>query len=300
MQMSRVSEVAPESAPQPLVGTGSDPTALKDARMGWRGDQIVLEENPWGYGKRLRFVAEAIATEYRDRSPDSVRVLDVGCGNGSLLAIPLARAGLDVTGVDLHRPSIERARRTADAIPNAHFIAGAVTDLTEPPFDVVILSEVLEHVFDPEVLLLVSLEHLKPDGIVVITVPNGYGEFEIDSWIFRTLHLRVAVDFLKRVLRTGSAASVAGSEPDIAATDNEDCPHVQFFRRRRLQQMFRECSLALVRESAGSFVCGPLVCHALGRSRRFIEWNVRVADRLPLAFASSWHFVLRLATERSF
>jgi SAM-dependent methyltransferase len=299
MQISHLPDVAPESGPQPLNGTGSDPTALKDACVGSRGHQIVLEENPWGYGKRLRFVVEAITTEYRGRPLASVRVLDVGCGNGSLLAIPLAGCGFDVTGVDLHRLSIERARRIADAMPNARFIAGAVADLTEPPFDVIILSEVLEHVFDPKALLLASLEHLKPGGIVVITVPNGYGEFEIDSWIFRTFRLEAAIGFLKRFLRRGSSKPVGGGQPDMPATDNEDCPHVQFFRRRRLKQMFRECSLALVRESAGSFVCGPLVCYALAGSRRFIEWNARVGDRLPLAFASSWYFVLRRATEPS-
>jgi SAM-dependent methyltransferase len=299
MQISRLPDVAPESGPEPLNGNGPDPTARKDACVGSRGDQIALDENPWGYGKRLRFVVEAITTEYRGRPLASVRVLDVGCGNGSLLAIPLAGGGFDVTGIDLHRPSIERARRIAVAMPNARFIAGPVTDLTEPPFDVVILSEVLEHVFDPRALLLASLEHLKPGGIVVITVPNGYGEFEIDSWIFRTFHLGVAADFLKWLLRNGSAESVRGDQPDMPATDNENCPHLQFFRRRRLKQMFRECSLALVRESAGSFACGPLVCHALGRSRRFIEWNARVVDKLPLPLASSWYFVLRRATESS-
>jgi len=254
-----------------------------------------MEENPWGYRKRLRFIAGAIAKTFPLWEPTSVRVLDLGCGNGSLVALPLARRGFDVTGLDFHLPSIEHARRLSDAMPNARFIAGTVDGLPSALFDVIILSEVLEHVFDPEALLLASLKHLQPDGIVLITVPNGYGEFEIDSFIFRIFRLQSAIDLLKRLFRIG-ASSACSPRLQSAATDNDKCGHVQFFRRGRLRRLFEQCSLIIVDESAGSLVCGPMVCHSLARSRRFIEWNARIADKLPMVFASSWYFVLRRAT----
>jgi SAM-dependent methyltransferase len=252
-----------------------------------------LEENPWGYAKRLRFVREAITTEYKGRPPGSVRVLDVGCGNGSLIAIPLARGGFDVTGVDLHQPSIEHAKRLAFAMPNARFLEATVTDLVASPFDVVILSEVLEHVSDPEALLLDSLRLLKPQGIVVVTVPNGYGEFEIDWWIFRTFRLQKAIDWVGRLRRGSRSRSTSVSPEDMPATDNLDCGHLQFFRLGRLRKLFQRCSLAIAKESAGSFLSGAIVCYTLARYRSFIEWNVRIADCLPLALVSSWYFVLR-------
>ncbi len=253
----------------------------------------VIEENPWGYGKRLRFITAEINKAFPLRHPSSIRVLDVGCGNGSLVAIPLARHGFDLTGLDLHQPSIKHAQKLASALPNAHFFEGTVTEVELPLFDVVILSEVVEHVADPEGLLLATLKHLKPDGIVVVTVPNGYGEFEIDSWVFRALRLQSAIDFLRCSLRRWPSQQT--DQIETAATDNHDCGHVQFFTRSRLKRMFADCSTELVRESAGSFVCGPIVCHTIGRWRRFIKWNVRIADRLPLAFVSSWYFVLRRA-----
>jgi SAM-dependent methyltransferase len=279
----------------------SEPVALKYASIGL--DNHVVAENPWGYGKRLRFVTQAIGHEYPDQPPGSIRLLDVGCGNGLFLAIPLARAGFGVTGVDFHQPSIARAQGMASALPNARFVAGTVADLDESDFDVVILSEVLEHVPDPKALLLASLQRLKPNGIAVITVPNGYGEFEIDSWIFRVFRLGVALDLLKRILRRTPArpggADQPADQPDMPATDNDNCPHVQFFNIRRLKRMFRECSLSLIEESAGSLACGPLVSSTLGHSRHFIEWNARVSDSLPLVLASSWYFVLRRETKSS-
>jgi len=277
-------------AMHPFASRGGPSTAaLPKAGL----EKSLVMESPWGYKKRWNFVLEEVAREYPDRPPSSIRVLDVGCGNGSLLAIPLAQEGLDVTGVDLHGSSIAHAQRLASGLPNAHFVTGAVGDLADPAFDVVILSEVLEHVHDPETLLLASLTRLKPNGIAVITVPNGYGEFEIDSWVFRTFRLNKVLALVKHVLGRRPALAAQGQIADQSATDNEDCPHVQFFTMKRLRRMFRQCSLGLVRVSPGAFACGPMVCSILGRSQRFIEWNARVSDRLPLLLASSWYFVLR-------
>jgi 2-polyprenyl-3-methyl-5-hydroxy-6-metoxy-1,4-benzoquinol methylase len=113
-------------------------------------------ENLWGYAKRLRFVRQTIASAFPRREPGSLRVLDVGCGNGSQLALPLARRGFRVAGVDTHAPSIEHARRDARDLLNARFVRGRVEDLDPELFDVVILSEVLEHVTDPSALLAAS------------------------------------------------------------------------------------------------------------------------------------------------
>jgi 2-polyprenyl-3-methyl-5-hydroxy-6-metoxy-1,4-benzoquinol methylase len=71
-------------------------------------------EDLWGYAKRLRFVREAINAAFSKRAPGSLRLLDVGCGNGSQLALPLAiRNGFQLTGIDPDRRSIEHAKQLA-------------------------------------------------------------------------------------------------------------------------------------------------------------------------------------------
>jgi ubiquinone biosynthesis O-methyltransferase len=239
-------------------------------------------ENLWGYAKRLRFVQQAIEEAFGGRAADSLRVLDVGCGNGSQLALSLARNGFRVTGIDTDARSIEHARRLAAGDTNPSFICGRVEDLRGQSFDIVILSEVLEHLKEPEALLLASAGHLSEDGIMIVTVPNGYGEFEIDSWVFSMLRLQRIID------------AVAGSSKDVmAATDNQESRHVQFFTRRRLRRLFADCSLSVFREGAASLLAGPLVGCTLARSERFIRWNAEVTDQLPLWSASGWYFALR-------
>ncbi len=100
---------------------------------------------------RIAFVRDA-AIAGRDvplgKPLRGLRVLDVGCGGG-LLAEPLARLGADVTGIDLVPASLEVARRHAAAeglaITYRLETAEAVAERGER-FDVVVASEVIEHV----------------------------------------------------------------------------------------------------------------------------------------------------------
>lgn len=257
--------------------------------------EIDMPENFVAYGKRFRFVKEAITAAFPLRPQQSIRVLDVGCGNGSQLALPLARCGYDLTGIDLDARSVEHGRKLAAGMSNARFLVGTMDNLRKAPFDVVVLSEVLEHVSDPTSLLWASLTPLLPNGIVIVTVPNGYGGFEIDSWIYRKLHLATAVGLLRALAhRTFPNTQPEGiSEESLPSTDNQECGHVQFFTRKRLKRMFAECSLSVVKEAPASFLCGPMIAHTLAHSHRFIEWNSRITDRLPLALASGWYFLLQ-------
>jgi len=256
------------------------------------GPMADVLENPWGYGKRFRFTCAAIEAAFPEKSLAAIRVLDVGCGNGSFLAIPLARRGFSVTAIDLDPVSIEHGSRLAADARNARFILGHVNDLTERDFDVAILSEVLEHVSDPSSLLVETVKRLQPRGIVIITVPNGRGEFEIDSWIHRTLHLESLFSVIRKLKTAKRNRQDVQKQWDASSTDNHNCGHVHFFTRRRLQRLFAQCSLEVVQEAGGPFICGPIACYAFARFPRFIKWNVRVTDQLPLALASSWYFVL--------
>ncbi|HEU5237119.1 MAG TPA: class I SAM-dependent methyltransferase [Pyrinomonadaceae bacterium] len=238
-------------------------------------------ENIWGYAKRLRFVREVIREAFTENR--TVQVLDLGCGNGSQLAIPLAGdPRLEIVGIDPDLASINHARELATSTGNVKFICGNVKEFApNRHFDVVILSEVLEHLEYPAEMLVTATRLLRRDGVLIVTVPNGYGEFEIDSWVFRALRLQKLVDALatKREL--------------IGSTDNSESGHIQFFTRSRLRRLFRQTRLVAFTERAGSFLAGPIAGHFISRSRYLINLNARITDRLPLILASGWYFALR-------
>lgn len=95
------------------------------------------------------------------------QVLDIGCGNGALAA-DLTRLGAVVTGVDHDRTAIREARsRHADT--GATFVEGDASQLPGGPFDVVILSNVLEHL-DARVAFLEALV-ARGAGRLLVRVP---------------------------------------------------------------------------------------------------------------------------------
>lgn len=84
-----------------------------------------------------------------DRIGDGERVLDVGCGYGAVArSIALERPFCVVTGIDINEPRLAQAR-AAENPPNLSFVQGDAT--REVPYggwDVIVLSNVLEHVAD--------------------------------------------------------------------------------------------------------------------------------------------------------
>ncbi len=249
--------------------------------------QAHLSENLWGYAKRLSFLTDQIERHYASAHRGEIRVLDIGCGNGSQLAIPLAESGYPVTGVDPDRASIDRAQ--AAAVAGARFFCCLVTDLPAETFHVVILSEVLEHLSKPQELLHAAMAYLQKGGLLIVTTPNGYGPFEIDSWLYRHLHLDpVFQGFFKAMRRLRRRPDPVSP---IGSTDNLD-GHLQFFTRGRLHRMFAEKSPYLATEAPASFLCGPIVSHLVGRFPSFIRWNAKITDSLPLALASGWYFAV--------
>ena len=107
-----------------------------------------------------------------DRLPQGLRVLDVGCGSGVHGAELKRIHGHSVVGVDLSASSIDKARARLD---NAY-----VGDVTRPEqypfaaerFDVILFSDILEHLCDAAGVLSRHLFLLKPGGHVIVSLPN--------------------------------------------------------------------------------------------------------------------------------
>ena len=105
-----------------------------------------------------------------------MRVLDVGCGNGYTAGQFLAR-GCKVVGIDLSASGIELARST---YPAGRFEVLAADEtilekLAEPPFDLIVSTEVVEHLYAPRSYVRGVNAALKPRGRFVCTTPyHGY------------------------------------------------------------------------------------------------------------------------------
>ncbi|XP_060609063.2 ubiquinone biosynthesis O-methyltransferase, mitochondrial [Anolis sagrei] len=107
-----------------------------------------------------------------------MKILDVGCGGG-LLTEPLGRLGASVTGIDPLEDNIRTAEvHTAfdpDLAKRIQYKSCALEDIVEEAseqFDIVVASEVVEHVADVETFIKCCGEVLKPEGSLFITTIN--------------------------------------------------------------------------------------------------------------------------------
>ena len=102
-------------------------------------------------------------------------VLDVGCGGG-LLSESLARAGAEVTGIDLAPGMIEVARLHAaeSALAIDYRVASAEELARDSPgrFAVVTCMEMLEHVPDPAAMVATLARLLSPGGALFVSTIN--------------------------------------------------------------------------------------------------------------------------------
>jgi SAM-dependent methyltransferase len=116
--------------------------------------------------------------------PLGSKVLDLGCGDGSLITVHLARDH-QVTGVDISCTQLERAGRT---IPNAQFICGDITSvhLPENCFDAIVAFYCLTHVPQQELPLVIAhaSDWLRPGGLFVgsFGVNDEQGTVQ-DDWL---------------------------------------------------------------------------------------------------------------------
>lgn len=108
----------------------------------------------------LALVADQIA-------PGS-RVLDLGCGSGTLIAALAADKGCSVTGVEIAPESVLRAIRRGVPVIERD-VADALPDFVTKSYDVVVLSRTLQTILRPEFVLR---QMARVGELMIVSVPN--------------------------------------------------------------------------------------------------------------------------------
>lgn len=141
--------------------------------------------NPWQRFFRKKRLQVVVGEIGRLHVKKGARILDLGCGAG-FNSFELARRGHRVTGVDIHKDFVTYANAYArkHQLP-ARFLCNDITKpLRAGHFDVVLISEVIEHMKNPLPVFQNIARSLKRGGYLVLTVPNHslVGEFTEFLW----------------------------------------------------------------------------------------------------------------------
>jgi SAM-dependent methyltransferase len=108
-----------------------------------------------------------------DKKSQNLKVLEIGAAYGETLFY-LKQNGIasEVVGVDI----FEDAKNKQNYKPLDQFIFGDIEKIDLPEyfqhFDLILLADVLEHLFEPKSVLETLKKYLKEDGKIIISMPN--------------------------------------------------------------------------------------------------------------------------------
>ncbi len=148
----------------------TDPPPFEDDRSAAIHQELPFEAVATREAEWRRFFAPLLDAAWRHRPGG--RFLDVGCGAGLTVKMAAER-GYDAHGVEINARSAAYARDVLGLAVVHADLAGA--GFAPASFDVVLLSHVLEHLSDPAAVFADIRSVLRPDGIVVVEVPNMAG-----------------------------------------------------------------------------------------------------------------------------
>lgn len=230
-----------------------------------------LAKSPELYGYYGRLTEEDLTRRYspenRARQQELLRVLarythgrtllDVGCGDGQLLRTA-NEEGWNAVGIDLSDAAILLCHRRG---LNASTIDFFDPSLDDRRFDVIVMSELIEHVPSPQRFLRRAEDLLKDEGVLWLTTPN-----------FGSLARRML----------GQAWSVIHVE------------HIGYFERSTLRRMvLAETSLRQIRIEANNIAPSTFVAWLRGRgtqaARRAAEVHVQARRGLDQRLRGAVH-----------
>lgn len=130
---------------------------------------INLKDNREDASSSKCFFYEKIQFLVRETG-SSKKVLDVGCNDGYIGEL-LLKNDNDVYGIDMVKKKLFIAQKKGLKVKD-HDIENKQFPFPKDYFDIVILGDVIEHIFDTDALLANCKRVLKKKGKLIITTPN--------------------------------------------------------------------------------------------------------------------------------
>ena len=130
-------------------------------------EYFALEDKHWWFVGRRRLLLKLLGRFLPADSKADRRIVDVGCGTGTMLQY-LSAYG-DATGADADAEAIHFCRKRG--LENVRQLTDATLPFERDSLDLVTMLDVLEHIDDDLGMLREVFAVLKPGGLVLITVP---------------------------------------------------------------------------------------------------------------------------------
>jgi SAM-dependent methyltransferase len=163
-------------------------------------DTLYNSTNPtrrWLHVSRREHIERALRRAAAERPP--ARALEIGPGSGIYLAL-LSELAEMVVASDIEAVFLERARAISARRANIEVVLDDIvaSRLEDESFDLVLCSEVIEHIPDPGAALASMRRILRPGGRLILSTPHRFSPLELAG---RVAFLPGVVDVVRRIYR---------------------------------------------------------------------------------------------------
>lgn len=182
------------------------------------------------------------------------RALEVGPGAGGYLPV-LANIASEVVAADIEEAYLSQARTLAKSIPGITCIKDDITATALPTdsFNLILCTEVIEHIVDSDAALCSLCKILAPGGALILSTPQRYSPLELCAKIAflpGIIHL-VRLIYREPIIETG---------------------HINLLTEKNLKAQIEAAGLQIQAEYKSGFYL-PLVAEFMGdRGLALLQW----------------------------
>jgi SAM-dependent methyltransferase len=178
-----------------VAATNDDVRTLFNQKAGyWR--------SKYGPNGKLNSRLERFMARLFELSPPPARILDFGCGTGEMAAA--------IVGMGYRVAACEIAERMIDVARSAHAGLGvewvclnpewSVLPFADGSFDGIVASSVFEYLVDVQKVATELSRVLRPEGILLLSVPNPFSYVRrLEGWFRRMLSNRRLLSLLSKL-----------------------------------------------------------------------------------------------------
>jgi hypothetical protein len=204
-----------------------------------------------------------------------------------MITLPLAKMGFSIKGLDLDRASIDYGKNIfkEEGLDDALLIHQDIAALEEKP-DVIIASEVFEHLTDKDFSRALKTVHaqLPAGGLLLVTVPNGYGWFEFESFLWNQLRLgwllknSGIVNITERIkLYLFGKDTIHPPHPSSISNS----PHVQRFTLSKMETLLRDHGFEIIQSVGSTLFSGQFSNLLFHGVKSFLKFNNYLGTCFP-------------------
>lgn len=213
---------------------------------------LYTSSNPtrrWLHCTRRDWIIDALR---KHSPPTRARVLEVGPGSGVYLPV-LAGLFEEVYATDIEVAYLKNAETLRNRHSNITLLADDITASKLPPqsFDLILCSEVIEHIENSQAAIAGMRRLLKPDGVLILSTPQRYCPLEI---LAKVAFLPGIIQFVRLIYR----------EPIL------ETGHINLLTSREVRRQMKRAGFR-VTESDKSGMYIPLIAEFLGKAGLKLE-----------------------------